>query len=733
MPPPSVFLSYSHDSPQHKDAVLALWSRLRADGVNCTIDQLEQSPPEGWPKWCKRQIEASTFVLVICTETYLRRYDGKEAPKTGRGCTWEGHLIAQLLYNAQGQNTKFIPVIIRPQDEDFIPQELQSATFYLLDEAYDNLYRHLTAQPEILELPVGPIRVRPPRDLSQPSPQSPQPTQTLFLVPHRRSRIFTGRDTLLTTLHQTLQTHLAAALTGFGGLGKTQTAVEYAFRHRSHYTAVFWLSAASKEALLSAFAKLAADLHLPAANQPDQQLAVAAVHAWLEAHPGALLLFDNADDLTFLPPFLPTDDATRLLLTTQVTATSTLAIPLAVKPLSSEDGALLILRRADLLQPNQPPPPATDPNLRAALSLARDELGNLPLALDQAGAYIATARRTVAQYAALYAKEKATLLGQRGPLADHASVTLTFRLAFDKLKTTSPAAADLLRLCAFLAPDDIPEELFTAADATILGETLGTATQDPLTFDKLIEATNNLSLLDRDPDQNTLSIHRLLQTVLQSDLSLEDQRTWADRTVRAVQNVFPNSAYANWPLCQRLIAHAQTCATLIEQWELDSEEAAQLLNRAAGYLTERALFAEAEPLYKHSLAIYEKLLGPEHTEVATVLNNLGCVYNAQGNYSEAEPLQLRALTIREKALGPDHPDFATSLNNLAVAVLRPSQGRYAEAEPLYIRSVSSLSWHRPCPTRPSFYVATSLNNLAVAVLRSQGQIRGGRTAPTKKR
>ena len=144
MTAPKVFISYTHDSPEHKDAILTLSDRLRREGIDCTIDQYEQSPEEGWPRWCEKQVEQANFVLVACTETYLRRFRGGEVPGQGLGGTWEGHIITQELYNAQGKNTKFIPVTFRPEDAAFIPLLLQSATAYQLYDAYDLLYRRLT-------------------------------------------------------------------------------------------------------------------------------------------------------------------------------------------------------------------------------------------------------------------------------------------------------------------------------------------------------------------------------------------------------------------------------------------------------------------------------------------------------------------------------------------------------------------------------------------------------------
>lgn len=109
-PPPKVFLSYSHDSPEHMDRVLALCDRLREGGVDAWIDQYETAPAEGWPLWCAHKIEEADFVLVVCTETYLRRFLGQEAPGTGLGARWEGYVAVQEIYDAGTRNEKYIPI-----------------------------------------------------------------------------------------------------------------------------------------------------------------------------------------------------------------------------------------------------------------------------------------------------------------------------------------------------------------------------------------------------------------------------------------------------------------------------------------------------------------------------------------------------------------------------------------------------------------------------------------------
>lgn len=160
---PKVFISYSHDSQEHKNRVFELSERLRSEGVDCHIDQYEMSPAEGWPKWMRNQIRWADFVLVVCTENYQRRYEGTESVGRGAGAKWEGGIITQELYESEGRNTKFIPVVFSPQDTRYIPIELRSATFHIVDneEGYEGLYRQLTGQPGAVKGQLGKLRSLP--------------------------------------------------------------------------------------------------------------------------------------------------------------------------------------------------------------------------------------------------------------------------------------------------------------------------------------------------------------------------------------------------------------------------------------------------------------------------------------------------------------------------------------------------------------------------------------------
>jgi hypothetical protein len=163
---PKVFISYSHDSAEHKKRVLELADRLRGDGIECMIDRYMSMPPEGWPRWMKRQIlDWSDYVIVVCTRTYALRFNGDEIPGKGLGAALEGGIITQQIYDQAGNNEKFIPVIFSVEDTENIPMPLRPTTRYPIssEQGYEDLYRYITNQPAVEMPPLGSIKRLPPR------------------------------------------------------------------------------------------------------------------------------------------------------------------------------------------------------------------------------------------------------------------------------------------------------------------------------------------------------------------------------------------------------------------------------------------------------------------------------------------------------------------------------------------------------------------------------------------
>ena len=538
----------------------------------------------------------------------------------------------------------------------------------------------------------------------------PAPAQPL---PYPRNPFFTGREDQLQAIHTALTSRGRAALSGLGGIGKTQTALEYAYRHQGEYDHVFWVRAEQETELITGYVALAKAIQIPGHQQDDQQAVVTLMKQWLAKNDRWLLVLDNADDLRQLRPYLTTTSG-HILLTTRAQAMGDLAEKVEVTRMATDEGALLLLRRTKLIADDADLTTASANDQALARTLTT-EMDGLPLALDQVGAYIEEQVLSLDEYLDLFRTEKAELLQERGQLnPDHPSVTVTFTLAFEKVAAASATAAALVQACAFLAPDAIPEEIFREG-ATAFGEPLNTLAESKLALTKAIAEAARFSLISRNPQAKTLTIHRLVQEVLRSAMDDNSQRQWAEQVVEAVTAVFPNAEFENWVQCDRLIAQAQATTGLIPVYGFTSEIAALLLSRTGYYYESQGRYEEAEPLYVDALAMGQRLLGEAHPDVATSLNNLAALYYSQGRYEEAEPLYRDALAMSQRLLGEAHPAVATSLNNLAL--LYRSQGRYEEAEPLYLEALA-MSKQLLGEAHPD--VATSLNNLAL-LYDSQGR------------
>jgi tetratricopeptide (TPR) repeat protein len=533
------------------------------------------------------------------------------------------------------------------------------------------------------------------------------------MVPYARNPFFTSREEVLTRLHETLHTTTRAALvqpqglSGLGGIGKTQTAIEYAYRYQQEYRAVLWVGGDSREILIASFVALAVALELPERDERDQNRVLEAVQRWLRLHADWLLIIDNVEELSAVSDVLPTAYRGHILLTTRSRVLGSLAQGITIEKMLPEAGALLLLRRSGMID-RQALLSATTREVREQAVTVAQMLDGLPLALDQAGAYIREIGCSLSEYLALYRTRRTRLLRRRGTSGeDHPeAVATTWSLSFEKVRQENPAAAELLRFCAFLYPDGIPEELITEG-APFLSKALRAVATDPFRLNMAVRALLRFSLLQRYSSTRTFGVHRLVQVVLRDRMQRSTQQRWAERTIRAVNQAFPRVEFEIWSRCERYLPHARVCADLIGEWKLESPEAARLLHETGYYMEERAQYTHAEQLLRQSRDLYEHLLGLEHPDVANCLNSLAELYRAQSRYAEAEPLYRRALALREQSLSPDHLEVAQSLNNLAA--LYCNQGRYGEAEPLYQKALEM----RTRALGPEHHqVAFTLTNLA---------------------
>jgi tetratricopeptide (TPR) repeat protein/DNA-binding XRE family transcriptional regulator len=545
-----------------------------------------------------------------------------------------------------------------------------------------------------------------------------------WLMPYQRNPFFTGRDGILPQLHSVLTHERRAvlsqsyALSGLGGIGKTQTAIEYSYRYANEYTAVFWINAETNASIFSSFVAIADLLNLPEKQDKEQSRVIAAVTRWLTSHSGWLVIFDNVEDLELVKSVLPPARSGSLLFTSRQQALGFTTQTLDLEQMTLEEGTRFLLHRARLLDPMT----SLASFAPEDIALAREIVGimdGLPLALDQAGAYIEATQCNLADYLRLLQSSQLHLLDERDAYADHPlSVVRTFTLTFERLEQSDQAAAELLTVCAFLAPDAIPETFFLEG-AAHLGPTFEALSTDSLQFNAALRVLLTYSLLQRNPAMQTLTIHRLVQVVLKERLSEAMQEVWARRVLRAMEQLFPHSKSqaSYWDVCKQLLPHALVCVEQNEQngWWAKDEVLPTLMCHIATYFSNRAHYAQAESLYRQALAIGEQVLDFEHPLMAEVLYGLAMLYSDQGIFEEAKLLHQQALCIRERTLGAKHPSVAISLNMLAE--IYRFQGKYEEAEPVYKRALRI--WEEvPISNHPAH--ATLLNNLGVLYV-SQGK------------
>lgn len=515
-----------------------------------------------------------------------------------------------------------------------------------------------------------------------------------FSVPYLRNPFFTGREAILAQMHDMLAMQksraslLPQALLGLGGVGKTQIAIEYAYRYLHEYHTVVWLRADAPEVLASDFAAIATLLNLPSKREQDQSRVIRAVKDWFTQMHRWLLIFDNADHPERVYDFLPSPCYGHILLTTRSHATATYAQPIAISEMPLEEGTSFLLRRAKVIGLDTPLKETLKAEYQDAQAIT-ETLGSLPLALDQAGAYIEETGCTLSRYVSLYQTHRETFLQFRGNTSrDYPySVATTWSLAFESIRLANPAAGELLHLFAFLAPDDIPEEIFTAG-ASALIPVLQPLASNPLTLDLALRELLRYSLVRRNATTNMFSVHRLVQAVLKDRLDENAQRLWAECAVKAVNQIFPEVKTTTWSVCQRYLPQAQACTELIEQWEMRFVEAAHLLYQTGCYLRDRAQYAQAETLVKRALTLDEQRLGSEHPEIANTLDALASIYFEQGKYLQAEALYQQALDIREQSLGPEHPQVATSLSMVAHLHYFIHENTYDESEQMFRRALA---------------------------------------------
>ena len=463
-----------------------------------------------------------------------------------------------------------------------------------------------------------------------------------------RPEFLTGREELLGELDARLKCApgqagpRTAVLCGLGGAGKTSVAVEYAHRHLAE-VGVCWQFAANDPAVVAAeFAVLAAQLGVRDAREP-----VSSVHGVLARQEAEwLVVFDNAHDRASIEPFLPPAGPGRVLITTQNQHWQPGKV-LDVSALDARVAAEFLLTRIG------------DPDQVAAHELAI-ELGGLPLALEQAAAYMQATGTLLVDYLRLFRARKADLLA-RGEAAGHPSgVAATLGLALARLAAEAPATG-LLRLLAFLAPEPVPLALLFAGgrDVDLPGpasDGVAPLLGDPVAAGDAVTALRRYSLVTPAGHGQVL-VHRLVQAMARARLAGDAAARFEKTAATLVEAAIPDDPRlpAAWSACAALLPHARAVL------HPESEG----MSRIANYLGASGSYTAARDLFQLIADAHVAQDGPEHPSTLSVRHSLAYWIGEAGDAGAARDQFAALLPVRERVLGAENRDSLTTRGNLA--------------------------------------------------------------------
>ncbi|KAF1930730.1 HET-domain-containing protein [Didymella exigua CBS 183.55] len=536
-----------------------------------------------------------------------------------------------------------------------------------------------------------------------------QEEQTLkSTIPFRRDKDFVFRESSHKLPLLFAKTPACVALVGLGGVGKSQLAIEFAYQvlEKSPNTWVFWVHAETETRLRNSYHEIAEMIKMDGRDDPKANI-TQLVNAWLrnDAKVPWLMIVDSADDASVFFDNVPASDASR---ESPASPASTTKLPLSSNPPSSHTGSILVTSRshdvACMLADSEEHIIEVGPmDDHDALDLLRkkfnstiksDEattlvrlLENMPLALTQAAAFInRTPRMSISRYLKAIDNNRAYVLNEgkvdtRRDRGASNSITTTWQISFDYIRSRSPGAARLLSLMSFFDRQEIPRSLLE-------GHYTAEHHQGQSNFEKDIYMLRSFCLIKSNTDSTTFGMHGLVQYATREWLDRHGELLyWKELIVTLVDKHYPVGHHENSTLCKTLLPHAQAAISNIPQEEDALEAWASLCYKMAWYLGERGNFDKAYELIVDSYDVRRLLWGEDAAFTLDTLNSLALILHRSGRYDEAKEKHQKALQGQIKTLGAESKDALNTKVNLAG--LYNDECQWTEAEKLLVEALES--------------------------------------------
>lgn len=606
----TVFVSYAREDEQMKNRLLERLRSFEIDGTLSIWHDRKLVAGETFDREITRQIEAADFVLLLISRPFLD--SAYCALETQTAMARErARVIPVILEDCEWRDQPFRKYNVVPTDGRAV------ASWPGEEQAFDDIVAHVTRAVAVW------------RRVSNLAP---------------RHSGFVGREDLLAQLHGTE----AAVLTGIDGAGKSALALEYAHRHAEEYSIRWWIRADDPVTLESDYAALAGALDLPERTLIDENAIVQAVKRHLAERPRWLLIFDDADDAANVAPYLPDGAMGRAIVTSRNPPRPGTATPLAVDVLTRDESIALLLSRSG----------ADDRHGADALA---HELGDLPLALEQAAAFI---ERTASSFAD-YVESFRTARGEKHTIAT------TWKLSIENIREV----ASPVMLCAFVAPDGIPRSLLNDSDGK-------------RAVNKAVAAARAYSLIRADGE--SIGIHKLVQLVIRDEMSADERARWARKACAVVNGAFPMSPEDSreWRPAARLLPHVQAACRIAEGEDAGNADAGPLLNRAGMYLRHRLSLDAALDAFDRAERWVVRFGGADDAALAAIRSNAAVARGETGDRAGSIDVFRAKLELDRRTYGDLHAVVALDLNNLGNAFAEsgsPEEGLpiLREAEALF--------------------------------------------------
>jgi tetratricopeptide (TPR) repeat protein len=535
-----------------------------------------------------------------------------------------------------------------------------------------------------------------------------RPIEDKFIVPYQRNPHFTGRSRLLKQLKEALSAVIPKkfshriALYGMGGVGKTQCAIEYVYASVSDYERIYWITAVDQASLLSGYQKVAKASALPNLQQATPSEVAEAVMSWLKREQSWLLVFDNLDDIEVIKGLLPENAPKRhTLITTRNPHTIGIpAEPFQVPLFNMEESVELLSTLSNIVI-------SSDSEERKQAEVIIRELEYLPLAIEQAAAYVREVTGDFATYREEYANNHRELLQwtSEGNRVYSHSIATTWSMSFKIIQKSQAQAAELLRLLSFLNPDGILIE-FLESGADALKSDLQEVILDRSKRAKALLTLEKFSLIKWDRTTQVILIHRLVQTVLRYEMPDTELTALLAAIVDLCNRAFPIViTNETRRICRRY--QDQVLVPLLQIKMLPTEKFAIINERIGDFLRDDGKANTSEKCLQQAIGAWLMISGIDHSNTLRAMYFLALTYQFQGRNADAANIHEEVLEKRRRVLGEEHPHTLITMQALALSY--QAQGRNADAAKIQEKVLEKI---RSTLAEEHTDTLTAMNNLA---------------------